>query len=242
MRGIELDVIPPPPPDDPQTPPPHAPPHSDRAVDMDEHSQSSSPSSLYSIPQEDPRLLSHLEGVLREGTATPSESHRDQDVTGEGSRRKNRDRSDVRGKSSEGVEDDEEVEQNDVNSEPEMANDSSAEEEDLGEDEETLVETLSLKLGQSSSSSSVKAASISTATPSTSTANFGGTRQAGVGSDEEVGKGEEDDPNMQLAVLRKLLLNELVGNLHLLEAAGGMRAVCYLQVRAGCVDLLHCDS
>ena len=237
MHGTELQVLPPPP-DELQTPPSHPPPHSDRAVDLEEHSQSSSRSSLYSIPpDEDPRLLSQLEGVLREGTATPSEARRDQDGNRESSRGKDQngssaDRDSNRKIRNSGDDDEEEevVEQNDINSEPEMANDSSAEEEDLGEDEESLVETLSLKLAQSSSRSSVKAASIASGL----TADLEVARQAGMGKEAggvEDGKGGQDDPNVRLAILRKLILNELVGNLSLLEAVGGMRAISYLQVR-----------
>lgn len=105
----------------------------------DRYNSSSSPSSIFSIPPEDdPHLLSQLGGVLREGTATPSES---QGIDGGG---KSGDRSKSGGKDG-GTADGETPDNQDVNSEP---NDSSAEEES-GEDSQTLMENLSLKLEES---------------------------------------------------------------------------------------------
>lgn len=124
------------------TPPPH------QLEDIEErfHSSSpSSPSSLFSIPpDEDPHLLSQLGGVLREGTATPSESQGgrgsdgDPRKNGEGAKEEAKD-------SQESGKGDMPENQNDMNSEP---NDSSGEEES-GEDDHTLMENLSAKLEES---------------------------------------------------------------------------------------------
>ena len=180
--------------------------------------------------------MSQLEGVLREGTATPSEPRLGPDENGGSSfRLENGSHGGVihtKGRAEDDEE--EEVEElNDVNSMPEMANDSSAEEEDLGEDEQTLLETLSIKLRQRSCSSLVNAASTSTATLIGSGGDAEGAGLTGVTrveGTEDVAKVEEDYSTVQLAVLRKLLLNKLVEHLSLLEEVGGMRAICYLQV------------
>ena len=177
-------------------------------VDIDRHSRSSSPSSIYSLPhEEDPRLVSQLEGVLREETATPSETRREQGGSSGTSQSKIQGQNQVDGEGSKEdkktVEEEEGL-QNDINSEPEMANDSSGEEEDLGEDEETLVETLCRKMEQSRSGESVADVSEQDA------------RSVAV--------------NARLAELRKLLLRELLKQLECVEKVGGMRGITYLQV------------
>jgi len=92
-----------------------------------------------------------------------------------------------------------------MNSEPEMANDSTGDEEDLGEDEQTLVETLCRKMEQSRSGE-------------------------GVADGSEEDADSVAGVNARLAELRKLLLRQLVENLDQVEDAGGMRAISYLQV------------
>lgn len=108
----------------------------------DRFNSSSSPSSIFSIPPEDEHhLLSQLGGVLREGTATPSESQGGRSANG---------KSGDGSKSGGGKDDDKDKQggdNQDANSEP---NDSSAEEES-GEDSETLMENLSMKLEESGS-------------------------------------------------------------------------------------------
>ncbi len=181
------------------TPPSQALPQPEEMM-IAERSNSSSPSSLFSIPpeEEDAHLLSQLEGVLREGTATPSERQaggREPDGDNKG---------EMEDKEGAGNTSEEKapVNQNDMNSEPEIANDSSAEEES-GLDEQTLVDNLSVRLEESFKSQS-----------------------------------QSDNPrprevyNHRLASLRKLLLLQLVEHLHLPEGVGGMRSICYLQVRA----------
>jgi hypothetical protein len=162
-------------------------------------SSPSSPSSIFSIPPEDdPRLLSQL-GVLREGTATPSESHGGR-VTDDGGKSGDDSKGGVKdgdkGRQG-GAADGETPDNQDVNSEP---NDSSAEEES-GEDSQTLMDNLSLKLEER------------------------GSRELGVA----VRPGEE--LNLFLATLRKKVLTWLVDNVMVVEEVGGMRAMCYLQVR-----------
>ena len=161
--------------------------------------------------------MSQLEGVLREETATPSESRRERNGSGGSGHGKDRGESQTDGelvKGSKNTRDEEDEDlQNDVNSEPEMVNDSSAEEEELGEDEQTLIETLCRKLEQS--------------------------RSAGTVDDEETaGLGAKTvQVNARLSELRILLLRQLVGKLDLLEEAGGMRAISFLQVGKTTVGL-----
>lgn len=170
----------------------------------------SSPSSLFSIPpEEDPRLLSQLGGVLREGTATPSESQggrgsdpdpqKNSEGGGGGEGSKVATKEGQEGDESKG----ETPENQDVNSEPA---DSSGEEES-GEDDHTLMENLSAKLEEAGPPSAPKA-------------------KSGV-----EGGGGEADQNSFLSALRKRLLGCLVERVGLVEEVGGMRAVCYLQVR-----------
>ena len=162
-------------------------------------SSPSSPSSIFSIPPEDdPHLLSQLGGVLREGTATPSDS---QGGRGIESRGKSGDGTKSRGKDEDkdrqGA-DGETPDNQDANSEP---NDSSAE-EDSGEDSQTLMETLNLKLEESG-------------------AEMGVAAQPG------------EELNRFLAMLRKKVLTWMVDNIGVVEGVGGLRAMCYLQVREG---------
>ena len=187
------------------TPPLPIPSAADEGINH--RSQSSSPSSIYSLPhEEDPRLISQFEGVLREETATPSETRREpaeasRSGQGKENRRSQTDGEPVKGGKGDGGDDEEEL-PNDMNSEPEMVNDSSAEEEDLGEDERTLVETLCQKMEQSRT--------------------------------VEEGSSVQDVTNTSLAELRKLLLHRLLENLDMVEEAGGMRAISYLQVSGIC--------
>ena len=175
-------------------PPDPAPQISEIVEIEEERSHSSSPSSLFSIPaDEDTHLLSQLEGVLREGTATPSESQGGRDQLGRGVR----DDSGT-GNETKGNREEETPDNHDMNSEPEVV---SSMEEDTGEDDQTLVENLSLKLEEEREVQDPSAA------PS---------------------PGEE--ASVRLAVLRKLLLARLVQNVGLLEGVGGMRSMCYLQV------------
>lgn len=173
------------------------------------HSSSpSSPSSLFSIPpDEDPSLLSQLGGVLREGTATPSESQggrgsdsdpRKSGEGGDGSAK-------GRGKDAQEATEKEQASenQNDMNSEP---NDSSGEEES-GEDDHTLMDNLSAKLEEV------------------------GPTMVPVQTWDKSGRTE--DQNVYLSELRKKLLTCLVERMDTVEHVGGMRAMCYLQVSMG---------
>lgn len=116
--------------------------------EIEEHfhdSSPSSPSSLFSIPpDEDPQLLSQLGGVLRDSTATPSESRGEQSSSAQKSGDSEHDTKGNKDGANDG-QGGEAPNQNDVNSEP---NDSSAEEES-GEDDQTLLENMSLRLDES---------------------------------------------------------------------------------------------
>ena len=167
-------------------------------------SSPSSPSSLFSIPpDEDPRLLSQLGGVLRDGTATPSEqqggrgSSEDPRKSGTEDTKAGKDASEGTSKT------DSPENQHDMNSEP---NDSSGEEES-GEDDHTLMENLSARLEGGGPPSS-----------------------AGVAKSRSKVSAVEEQ-NLLLCELRKKLLTCLAGRLGVVEEVGGMRAICYLQVR-----------
>ena len=191
-------------PEPPQTPPPPSLSQPQvEEMEVEERSNSSSPSSLFSLPQDDDsHLLSQLQGVLREGTATPSDLQPGQnagthergggDVEGDNDETKENQRDRGEGKTPDN--------QADMNSEPEIANDSSLE-EDSSEDGQTLMENLSLKLEESV-----------------------------VENPPEVMRPGED-LNHRLASLQKIVLSRLVQHVNVTEEVGGIRSMCYLQVR-----------
>lgn len=236
--------LPPSPPESSETPPPPPRSESPRVIpppipeqmeveEMEEHfhtSCSSSPSSIFSIPLdevEDAQLISRRIGeVLRDGTATPSESLGGtaavrQKERGEGEESKHGNKGPRAGggdgKDGQGRDGGGSPENHDMNSEP---NDSSGEEES-GEDSRMLVESLNERLE-----------SVGRGLPLA-----GG---AAGSSSASVRPGEES--NVFLAALRKKLLTRLVESVSLVEEVGGMRAMSYLQLLMFLTTHLECCS
>ena len=230
-------MIPPPPPESSETPPPPPRSESPRVIpppipeqmnveEIEDHfhtSSSSSPSSIFSIPLdevEDAQLISRRIGaVLREGTATPSESQATQGSAanqlkgkeeglkqGEDPAHGDGGKDGQEGRGGDGGS----PENPDVNSEP---NDSSGEEES-GEDSQMLMESLNERLESG--------------------------RVLPIAVSSSMRPGEES--NAFLATLRKKLLTQLVERVVLVEEVGGMRAISYLQLLMFLTSQLECCS